>query len=209
MYPLITIATFLICPRFSWHRSEEVNHLQKHNIISKLWQSSDIIFVSFLECQVSIGRLGRGRHLDSVEAFVMPIPSNGGCSQTSVATRKKRKEERSQATIRQHYYPESGWGWVVVTVAFLVQVITHGFQMSYGVTLLAILKRWGPSRYMEAGREKDALILLGTITSLWNTWLYTWYKLGGVLSEDQGINYISVFQFAVFSIIRYIQNWVS
>ena len=106
----------------------------------------------------------------------MPIPSNGGCSQTSVATRKKRKEERSQATIRQHYYPESGWGWVVVTVAFLVQVITHGFQMSYGVTLLAILKRWGPSRYMEAGRGNDSLILLGTSTSLWNTWLYTWQE---------------------------------
>ena len=32
------------------------------------------------------------------------------------------KEEMKQATIRQHYYPESGWGWVVVFVAFLVQV---------------------------------------------------------------------------------------
>ena len=52
----------------------------------------------------------------------------------------------------------------MVTVAFMVQVITHGFQMSFGVTLLAILKRWGPSRYMEAGRKKYSLILLATRT---------------------------------------------
>ena len=77
-----------------------------------------------------------------LELMMPPLPSGG----TSINTRKKRKEEMKQATIRQHYYPESGWGWVVVFVAFLVQVITHGFQMAYGVTLLAVLKRWGPSR---------------------------------------------------------------
>ena len=37
-------------------------------------------------------------------------------------SRSKRDDEK-QATIRQHYYPEGGWGYVIVAVAVLVQVI--------------------------------------------------------------------------------------
>ena len=74
-------------------------------------------------------------------------------SVTSVNTKKKRKEELKQATIRQHYYPEGGWGYIVVTVAFLVQVIAHGFQMAVGILILAIIKRWGPDRFIDSGKK--------------------------------------------------------
>ena len=47
-----------------------------------------------------------------------------------------------QATIRQHYYPEGGWGFVVVIVAVIVQIITHGLQLSFGILILAIKRRW-------------------------------------------------------------------
>lgn len=57
-------------------------------------------------------------------------------------TRRKRKEELKQATIRQHYYPEGGWGFVIVLIGFIVQTITHGLQMSFGVILLALLRRF-------------------------------------------------------------------
>ena len=74
-------------------------------------------------------------------------------SVTSMNTKKKRKEELKQATIRQHYYPEGGWGYIVVTVAFLVQVIAHGFQMSIGILILAIIKRWGHDRFSDSGKD--------------------------------------------------------
>ena len=73
-------------------------------------------------------------------------------SVTSINTKKKRKEELKQATIRQHYCPEGGWGYFVVTVAFLVQVIAHGFQMAVGILILWIVKRWGQDRFIDSGK---------------------------------------------------------
>ena len=46
-------------------------------------------------------------------------------SVTSTTARKRKEKEVKQATIRQHYYPEGGWGYVVVAVAVLVQVIMN------------------------------------------------------------------------------------
>ena len=63
-------------------------------------------------------------------------------SVTSASVKRKRKEEMKQATIRQHYYPEGGWGFVVVLVALIVQVITHGIQLSFGILAIIIKRRW-------------------------------------------------------------------
>ena len=67
-----------------------------------------------------------------------PLPSV-----TSSTTRKRREKEVKQATIRQHYYPEGGWGYIVLLCASLVNILAHGLQLSFGVLLLAILRRWG------------------------------------------------------------------
>ena len=64
-------------------------------------------------------------------------------SVTSSTTRKKREKEVKAATIRQHYYPEGGWGYIVLLSAFLVNILAHGLQLSFGVLLLAIQRRWG------------------------------------------------------------------
>ena len=64
-------------------------------------------------------------------------------SVTSSTTRKRREKEVKQATIRQHYYPEGGWGYIVLLCASLVNILAHGLQLSFGVLLLAILRRWG------------------------------------------------------------------
>ena len=32
------------------------------------------------------------------------------------------------------YYPEGGWGWIVVISVFITQVITLGLHLSFGVT---------------------------------------------------------------------------
>lgn len=39
-------------------------------------------------------------------------------------------DARKTTTLRRHYYPEGGWGWVVVVCAVLVHVLNHGVQLS-------------------------------------------------------------------------------
>jgi hypothetical protein len=45
-------------------------------------------------------------------------------------------------TIFRHYYPESGFGWIIVVVAILIAIITHGFQLSSIFFLLPAQKRF-------------------------------------------------------------------
>jgi len=76
---------------------------------------------------------------DDKQSEEVPLPSV-----TSIGTRKKKQDkEVKNATIRQHYYPEGGWGYIVLTCALAANILAHGLQLSFGVTLLAIQRRWG------------------------------------------------------------------
>ncbi|KAK1127298.1 hypothetical protein K0M31_003842 [Melipona bicolor] len=55
-------------------------------------------------------------------------PEEGEESLTAANARKK-------ITLKRHYYPEGGWGRVIVLVATLVQLICHGVQLGSGVLL--------------------------------------------------------------------------
>nr|XP_044251175.1 uncharacterized protein LOC108064254 [Drosophila takahashii] len=35
--------------------------------------------------------------------------------------------------IRQYFYPDGGWGWIICGVSFLVHILTTGLQLSYGL----------------------------------------------------------------------------
>ncbi|XP_037079324.1 monocarboxylate transporter 14-like [Pollicipes pollicipes] len=61
-----------------------------------------------------------------------------------------RRHDARTSTIRQHYYPEGGWGWVVCGCAFLVHLLLTGLQLSYGVLLLLVLTVWGRESYLQA-----------------------------------------------------------
>lgn len=50
---------------------------------------------------------------------------------------------RKRATLQRHYYPEGGWGWVIVATAIAVHVLNHGFQLSAGVTLGSAAVKFG------------------------------------------------------------------
>ena len=39
-------------------------------------------------------------------------------------------------TLKQHYYPEGGWGWVIVLVAVLANIIAYGMQMGLAVLFI-------------------------------------------------------------------------
>ena len=41
----------------------------------------------------------------------------------------------SWGTLLRHYYPEGGWGWLVLAMATATSVLTHGLQTSFGALL--------------------------------------------------------------------------
>ncbi|CAH1377000.1 unnamed protein product [Tenebrio molitor] len=51
-----------------------------------------------------------------------------------------RRRDVDTATIRQHYYPEGGWGWLVCGAAFLAHLLTSGFQLAFGLLYLYTIK---------------------------------------------------------------------
>ncbi|KAG8225690.1 hypothetical protein J437_LFUL001722, partial [Ladona fulva] len=61
-----------------------------------------------------------------------------------------RRHDVKTSTIRQHYYPEGGWGWIVCGCGFLVHLLTTGLQFSYGVLYLEVVKRFGEGSAMDA-----------------------------------------------------------
>lgn len=52
-------------------------------------------------------------------------------------------DARSRATIWRHYYPEGGWGYVVVFCSCMVNVLVHGLQLSSGVLQGPVLQHLG------------------------------------------------------------------
>lgn len=38
-------------------------------------------------------------------------------------------------TLRKHYYPEGGWGYVIVIITILVHLISHGLQLASGLLM--------------------------------------------------------------------------
>ncbi|XP_018897731.1 monocarboxylate transporter 2 isoform X2 [Bemisia tabaci] len=51
-------------------------------------------------------------------------------------------ELRQLLTLKQHYYPEGGWGWVVVVCALFVQILAHGLHLGVGMLVLEITHRF-------------------------------------------------------------------
>ncbi|XP_023288269.1 biorientation of chromosomes in cell division protein 1-like 1, partial [Orussus abietinus] len=57
---------------------------------------------------------------------------------------------RQLLTLKQHYYPEGGWGWVIIVVGILVQILTHGLHGASGVLLQQVANKFGPRIYLES-----------------------------------------------------------
>ena len=94
-------------------------------------------------------------HQDSIRSHEDDKPSEvdfreEAPSVTSTTARKRKEKEVKQATIRQHYYPEGGWGYIVLITASLVNILAHGLQLSFTIISLAIDKRWGAHNIVPA-----------------------------------------------------------
>lgn len=71
--------------------------------------------------------------------------------QTNAASRQLVAELRQLLTLKQHYYPEGGWGWVVLLVGLLVQILSHGAHGAVGVFLQQVAVKFGPHVHLQAG----------------------------------------------------------
>ena len=52
------------------------------------------------------------------------------------------EDETKRPTIGRHYYPEGGWGWLVLGAAFLVHILTHGLHQAGGTFLDCVGERF-------------------------------------------------------------------
>jgi hypothetical protein len=73
-------------------------------------------------------------HLHRLGSYSEPLRRGG--------PRLVAADVRQLLTLKQHYYPEGGWGWVVVVVGVLVQLLSHGLHVAYGVLLGEVVRRF-------------------------------------------------------------------
>ncbi|KAG8292834.1 hypothetical protein J6590_030290 [Homalodisca vitripennis] len=98
---------------------------------------------------------------DSGLATCSDLPS---CSEVLCPVRRA-----APPTLRQHYYPEGGWGWLVVAVAVAVQILTHGLHMAVGVWMPETQKHFHTSQMAtECSVKKDNNHMFGLQQPLLN-----------------------------------------
>lgn len=76
---------------------------------------------------------------DARSSLLGDLPSGAACSELPSEEAENEKQGTEdpdkKATIGRHYYPEGGWGWVIVGVATAVHILTHGLHTGYGAIL--------------------------------------------------------------------------
>lgn len=57
-------------------------------------------------------------------------------------------------TIKQHYYPEGGWGWVTICVASFAHFMTANFSPSPGLLSIQVMDTFHPDQGIVAAGNK-------------------------------------------------------
>ncbi|KAL6955789.1 hypothetical protein U1Q18_050890 [Sarracenia purpurea var. burkii] len=83
---------------------------------------------------------GRGRDDEpTVEpcsgAIAAAALSTAAATQSASESVAKKKQQyiRSSRLLQRHYYPEGGWGWVIVFCATCIHILNHGLQLAFSV----------------------------------------------------------------------------
>lgn len=67
----------------------------------------------------------------------------------------------------RHYYPEGGWGVIIIIVAVLVQTLSHGLHLSFGILLLPASRRFHTGWYYTS-KCALTMILYTRCSRSWN-----------------------------------------
>ncbi|KAL3194313.1 hypothetical protein MRX96_016440 [Rhipicephalus microplus] len=106
------------------------------------------------ECAAPSGDDAGGQHLHQGRSDSFGRPERPP-SRSDTQRPLSSAEQRIAAAIRQHYYPEGGWGWVVCVCVCLVNALSWGMQLNYGVMHAAAVRQFGEEHEYEA-RERAA-----------------------------------------------------
>ena len=71
---------------------------------------------------------------------------------------------RDLRTLKQHYYPEGGWGWLVALASLLVNIIGQGVQVSLAILFLHNLAHFN-RRGLLVGLESSSTPWLVSLSS--------------------------------------------
>jgi len=69
------------------------------------------------------------------------LPESVSSPSTLPATRPKKRYYQSSKLLQRHYYPEGGWGWVVIFCATFICILNHGLQLAFNVTNMQVAVR--------------------------------------------------------------------
>ena len=87
------------------------------------------------------------------------------------------KNHKNLRTLKQHYYPEGGWGWVIVLVTLCVQIISHGLQFALAMYVMCLPKSSVISRRLlnasfdQAGKKYSFSTFLLNFSKLYKAFL--------------------------------------
>ncbi len=84
--------------------------------------------------------------VEVANAVILMASKNGKPIVINALDDKKLKELR---TLKQHYYPEGGWGWLIILITLMVQIISVGFPFGLGMFVLDLPQQSSMSRKME------------------------------------------------------------
>ena len=57
------------------------------------------------------------------------------------------------ASIFQHYYPEGGWGFIVLFCGLIVELVSNGLQQSFGILIVFISIRFRVFEIEQIGKR--------------------------------------------------------
>ncbi|KAL6955788.1 hypothetical protein U1Q18_050889, partial [Sarracenia purpurea var. burkii] len=84
--------------------------------------------------------------------------SDAGGQHPASAAPRSNGDFKQLLTLKQRYYPEGGWGWLVVACAFFVQTLTHGLQVASGVFVIQCIRKFGPDVARPAAERSGAAV---------------------------------------------------
>lgn len=96
------------------------------------------------------GRLYRSRSVPHIGLSNQDVPRQ---------TCQQNKPKTPLVTLRQHYYPEGGWGWLVLAAGTLAHVLAHGLHQASGVLAYPAITKYSPILPISAGIYLIRLIL--------------------------------------------------
>lgn len=106
-----------------------------------------------------VGASGGGGTAVTAVATVSAAASAVGLRQPAAVTdNRARQQLQYQPTanvgrlLRRHYYPEAGWGWVVVACACMVHLLNHGLQLSFGALEADVVHKFRDATYVRTGQ---------------------------------------------------------